>query len=111
MGCNSYGIGSPVIAIQEALVVALMRTKDLSFLDIIVLTRSINVKQVCNNRRIPHWQKQAMLTNLYFLRQQWVTFNMKVVPRVVLFNLVVMVSLAIKNAYSSQLSNLEFCNV
>lgn len=61
MGCNSYGIGSLVIA---ALVVALMRTKDLSFLDIIVLTRSINVKQVCNNRRRPHWQKQAMLTNL-----------------------------------------------
>lgn len=111
MGCNSYGIGSPVIAIQEALVVALMRTKDLSFLDIIVLTRSINVKQLCNNRRRPHWQKQAMLTNLYFLRQQGVKFNMKVVPRVVMFNLVVMVSLAKKNAYSSQLSNLEFCNV
>ena len=38
LGCNSNGKSSPALAVQEALVEALLQAKELGFLHIVVLT-------------------------------------------------------------------------
>lgn len=39
---------------QEALVEASLRAKNLGFHHIIIVTRSKNLKQICNNKKLPH---------------------------------------------------------
>jgi len=87
VGCSSGGARTLLMAIQEALVEALSKAKDLGYQSIIVLTANRKMEQVCNgsnDMRKPQRQEQAIIANLHLFRQQGVTCYIKVVPKIIL---------------------------
>ena len=69
VGCRSIGARTHLMAIQEAMVKALFKAKELGFQSIIVLTGS---------------KEQAKIVNLHYLRQQGVIFNIKAASKLIL---------------------------
>lgn len=58
-------------AIQEALMEAITKARNLGYQLILVLYNNSRLVQVTNLERAPHWQEQTMVTDLLSLQQSW----------------------------------------
>ena len=52
------------LAIQDALVEAMIKAKDLGFRHVLILSNSKRLDQICNKLRTSSWQKQTMISDL-----------------------------------------------
>ena len=83
-GGASKGRQIPYIALLEAVSEAVFKAKNLGVHDIIILTNSRRLEQICNNARTPIFQELTLCSDLtQFQQQGLITFSF-VVPNFVL---------------------------
>ena len=80
-GANS-GRKTQYLAVQEALVEAVLKAKDLRFWSIVIMSKYKRLAQICDHTSRPSWQEQALTSDLYQLQQLGLITHVLFVPKV-----------------------------
>ena len=85
-GAANSGRQSVYMVTQEAIVEAIFKAKDHGFSRMLVLCNHKKLVQICNLSSKPSWQDQALLFDLWQLKQQSFEYIWHFVPRLVMTN-------------------------
>lgn len=109
-GYQSSRAKTPSRAMQEVLMEAILKARELVFSIILILTKSRNLAKICNGRCKPHWLDKAMVADLTFLEQQGMLFHTIYVPNFVLYPLVKLAAIASRFPVHHHWVYPEYCN-
>lgn len=74
------------VAVQKALVEALIKAKDTRIRRIMILSNDRRLTQICNYTKKPSWQAQTFTLDLLQLQQQGLITHVLFVPKIVISN-------------------------
>ena len=76
------------LAIQDALVEAILKAKELGFRHVLIHSNSGRLEQVCNKLRTPSWQEQTIMSDLRHLQQQGMVMYSIFIPKSVVLHVI-----------------------
>lgn len=92
-GGASSGRKPHFLAIQDALIEAMLKKKELGFNRILTLNNSKRLVQRCNLLGTPSWQEQCLTSDLLRLQQKGMTIHSFFVPRIMISHVIELVAI------------------